>query len=60
MTEERVTADELMTMTREITLGVQPRNSSVEMTAARRQAWDRLRIQIREIKAKGGIVEIYE
>jgi hypothetical protein len=60
MAEERVTADELMTMTREITLGVPPRNSSLEMTAARRQAWDRLRIQINEIKAKGGIVEICE
>ena len=60
MTEERVTADELMTMTKEITLGVSPRNSSLEMTPARRRAWDRLKVQVDEIKASGRIVRIYE
>ncbi len=60
MTEDRVTADELMTMTKEITLGASPSESSLEMTPARRRAWDRLKVQINEIKASGRIVQIYE
>lgn len=47
-------------MAKEITLVIRPENSSLEMTPARCEAWHRLKLQILEIIAKAGIVEIPE
>ncbi len=58
--QTEVTADEMGTMSKEITLGISPEHSSLEMTPERRVAWERLRAQIAEIKRRGGIVDIPE
>jgi len=55
-----VTADMLMTFTREATLNVSPNDSSIPMTDARRKAYREIQNQVAAIKRSGRIVEMYE
>ncbi len=60
MPKQKVPADDVATMAREITLGVKPENSRIEMTPDHQEVWDRLTSEIADIKRRGGIVEIPE
>lgn len=54
-----VTADDILTMTREVTLGVKREDSVLApMRPAQRAAWFRVVRDVRAIEARGGVVDI--
>jgi len=53
-----ITSEALDFMIQEITMGIPKKESVVLMTAEASDVWDRLEVQIAEIKDAGGQVEI--
>jgi acyl-CoA reductase-like NAD-dependent aldehyde dehydrogenase len=51
------TAKEVERMTVEITLGVPKEESSIVMTVALSELWDRIAAQVADIRARGRIVD---